>query len=105
MKKITLLFLLCLFAVGCIKPHVPDIQQGNILDQTAISNLKIGMTKEDVSNVLGSPVLTNLFDNNCWTYAYTNQINGGKITIQNVTLYFKDNRLVSIQKAKPVVKK
>lgn len=84
------------FVMSCVR--VPDVQQGNIIDQSAVANLKIGMSKNDVREILGDPVLMSEFDQSCWIYAYTNQIKGGKITSQRLTVCFDTNgNLKSIQ--------
>lgn len=47
-----------------------DIPQGNYLEQRDINKLQVGMTKEQVKFVLGSPVVLDTFDNNVWHYVY-----------------------------------
>lgn len=47
-----------------------DIPQGNYMEQKDIDKLQIGMTKEQVKYVLGSPVLVDSFDDNIWYYVY-----------------------------------
>jgi outer membrane protein assembly factor BamE len=100
MRKITkwLLIISVLFIAGCgaIKPYEVDIQQGNVLDKKTISKLHTGMTKEQVVDLMGSPVLGDAFCENRWSYVYTNQINGGKITEQKLDLDFSQDKLVLI---------
>jgi outer membrane protein assembly factor BamE len=99
MKKIfTIVALLTL--TGCfMRPYVPDIQQGNVVDKAAVAKLQTGMTKSEVQDILGAPVLVSPFDKDCWTYAYTIQKNGGKITKQDITLYFADGKLTQINQS------
>ncbi|MDO6426609.1 MULTISPECIES: outer membrane protein assembly factor BamE [Thalassotalea] len=47
-----------------------DMPQGNFLEQKDIDKLQLGMTKEQVKFVLGTPVVTDSFDNNVWHYVY-----------------------------------
>jgi outer membrane protein assembly factor BamE len=84
---------------GCIlRPHVPDVQQGNIIDQKEINQLKVGMSKNEVKELLGDPILTNIFDRRCFIYAYTNQINRNKISSKNLTVCFDaEGHLATIQ--------
>jgi outer membrane protein assembly factor BamE len=98
-KKILIILALgiCFSLSGCfLKPKVVDVQQGNIIDKTSISALKVGMSKDQVHDMLGTPAIIDMFDNNVWTYVYTKQINGGKIVEQNLTLYFSNNRLIKV---------
>jgi len=47
-----------------------DIPQGNYLEQKDIDKLQIGMTKEQVKFVLGSPVVQDAFNKDIWHYVY-----------------------------------
>ena len=48
-----------------------DIPQGNYLDQKSIDKLQVGMTKEQVKFILGSPVIIDVFNNHTRHYVYT----------------------------------
>jgi len=99
MKKLITIILTCCALCGCfLKPYRPTIQQGNVIDPVKVSQLKLGMSKEQVKSIMGDSVLDDTFDQNYWSYNYTKQINGGKINIQELTLQFKNNKLVSINK-------
>jgi len=96
--SVIILFIFSLELTGCIKPYVPNIQQGNIIEQNKVDRLKVGMSKEEVKEILGDPVLNNVFNRNCWVYAYTDQINGGKIKGRNLTICFNnEGRLMTIR--------
>ncbi len=82
--------------VGC-SPYQVDVEQGNILDKKIISQLSLGLSKDGVKTLLGSPVLIDPFDENIWLYACTKQINGGKIDKKKLVLKFKNDKLSSIQ--------
>jgi len=47
-----------------------DIPQGNYLDQKNINKLQVGMTKEQVKYILGSPVVVDAFNKDTWHYVY-----------------------------------
>lgn len=72
------------------------VSQGNILNNQELSQLKIGMSKQEVLNVLGSSLITSTFNHNRWDYAYTQKIKNNNITTKHVILYFKNNRLANI---------
>ena len=48
-----------------------DVPQGNYLEQKSIDKLQVGMTKEQVKFILGSPVVVDPFNNDHWNYVYT----------------------------------
>ncbi len=77
----------------------PDIQQGNDLPVVQNQQVKLGMSQEDVITLLGQPVLQNTFDNNQLTYVYTDYPNHGDITEHKLLLYFKDDKLVKIERS------
>lgn len=93
-------FLLLLLS-GCSIIYRPDIQQGNILKQSTIEQLKLGMTEEQVRYLLGSCVLQTPFQPNRSDYVYFYQPGHAESTQQHVTLIFSANRLVSIKKELP----
>lgn len=72
-----------------------DIQQGNIITQAEVDQLKPGMSKTQVIAILGSPVLQNSFNENELVYVETDQINGGTITQKRLILTFKQGKLAS----------
>jgi len=76
-----------------------DVPQGNYLEQKDIDKLQIGMTKEQVKFILGSPVLTDTFNGNTWHYAYifksgrNEKFNARK----DFVVKFKDKKLISAE--------
>jgi outer membrane protein assembly factor BamE len=48
-----------------------DVPQGNYLEQKSIDKLQVGMTKEQVKFILGSPVVVDPFNHDNWNYVYT----------------------------------
>lgn len=100
MKKITIVIALCSAALGLtgcfLKPYSPTIQQGNILIPAKVNSLYYGMNKTRVRALLGTPILSNAFSDDYWSYVYSKQVNGGRITITYLTLTFKNNKLAKI---------
>jgi len=82
---------------ACSIIYRPDIQQGNILKQSTIAQLKPGMTEEQVRYLLGSCVLQPTFQLNRSDYVYFYQPGHGKAIVRHVTLLFSDGRLRSIK--------
>ena len=95
MKKLLLVLLSLAFLFGCGSINFPSvhkigIQQGNILDQKMIDQLFIGMTKNQVKYVLGTPIINDTFTGNRWDYAYRYVSPSGKIEQKNLTLVFDE---------------
>ena len=93
----------CIFtlviAQACRVPgmHRPSLQQGNLVTQNMVDQLKPGMTKEQVEFIMGSRVHENVFNVNHWDYVYTLESGvTGKRTRRILTLIFEDEKLVSM---------
>lgn len=74
-----------------------EIQQGNIVDQAMVDQLKPGMNKRQVLYVMGSPMLMDTFHPKRWDYIYSDQISGKDRVQKNITLLFDNEQLVGIQ--------
>ena len=95
---ITLLFSISLSNCASYDFSRRVVQQGNLLPQSKIDRLKIGMSKEDAAILIGTSLLSPLFTNDRWDYAYTWRKGSGPVAIKNVTLYFSNGRLIRIEK-------
>ena len=58
-----------------VTPYKIEIQQGNFVSQDMVSQLKPGMTKEQVRFVLGTPLVTDIFHPDRWDYLYWREAN------------------------------
>ena len=47
-----------------------DIQQGNLLEEDAVEQVAVGMTKNQVVFLLGTPMVTDSFHGDRWDYTY-----------------------------------
>lgn len=93
------IYMLCLSLAltACIKPYQPNIQQGNILNNSDLQELSYGMSKQEVLFILGTPMIIDPFNESRWDYFYskTNQLKNH--TAQRlVTAIFKGNELVEL---------
>jgi outer membrane protein assembly factor BamE len=69
----------------------PEIQQGVLIDQNQVSQLKKGMTKAQVAAILGSPLIRNGFYTNQMVYIYTDKLSGEPLETTRLILYFDNN--------------
>ena len=70
-----------------------NIQQGNIITQDMINQLKPGMTRSQVAYVMGTPLLPDSFDKDRWDYIYTLKPGGKEQTQQTLSLFFDEDKL------------
>lgn len=74
------------------------VQQGNLLPDVKIQQLKVGMSKENVALILGTSLLSPTFTNDRWDYAYTWRNRNQSTQVKNLTLYFSGGILNRIEK-------
>lgn len=72
-------------------------QQGNLLPQSKIERLKVGMSKDDVAILMGTSLLSPTFNTDRWDYAYTWRRGKGSLEVRNVVLYFANGSLAKIE--------
>lgn len=78
---------------GCSFPGVYkiDIQQGNVVTQDMIDQLRPGMTRSQVRFIMGNPLITDTFHANRWDYLYSLQPGGMQRQQERVSLVFDGN--------------
>jgi outer membrane protein assembly factor BamE len=75
-----------------------EIQQGNFISQEAVSQLKAGMTKDQVRFVLGTPLLADIFHEDRWDYVYRRQrANSSQVEERRISVFFEDDKLVRVE--------
>lgn len=85
----------CSYKPSFINEYKIDIQQGNVLTQEMVAQLKPGQTRDQVRFILGTPMIADVFHQQRWDYAYSYR-NGqtGKVEARKFTVYFNaDGRL------------
>src|SRR5258706_7329133 len=68
----------CVPRIPGITPYRMEIQQGNFISQEAVSKLKLGMSREDVKLILGTPLLTDIFHGDRWDYVFSRETSDGR---------------------------
>jgi outer membrane protein assembly factor BamE len=94
--------LLTLNACSTILNNLPgvyrlDIEQGNIIDQSMIDQLKPNMTKRQVLYIMGSPMLSDNFHAQRWDYLFSKEPSGEDRVQKRISLYFNGDNLVGVQ--------
>ncbi len=80
------------------KPYRMEIQQGNFVSQEMVSQLKVGMSKDQVRFVLGTPLITDSFHADRWDYVYRRQrINSSELEQRKIAVFFEDGKLKRIE--------
>lgn len=85
---------------GCsyVGVYKRDIPQGNLVTQEMVSQLQPGMTQEQVTYVMGRPLLEAPFDARQWDYVYRLDKAYGGVEQRRVTLTFDNaGRLANVE--------
>jgi outer membrane protein assembly factor BamE len=74
-----------------------NIQQGNFLDPKALEQLAPGMTRSQVRLMLGTPMVSDVFDSDRWDYVF--YFKRGRLREpeqRKVTVFFEDDKVTRI---------
>ena len=80
-----------------LKPYRPDMVQGNFISKEQLQRLKLGMDREEVKVVLGTPLITSVMHPNRWDYVFAFKRGDTQLVEQRqVTLLFEKDILKKI---------
>lgn len=71
-------------------PYRPSIQQGNFISEEMVRQLKVGMTREQVRFILGTPLLMDIFHADRWDYPFRLARGNGEVIESAVVVHFKN---------------
>jgi outer membrane protein assembly factor BamE len=80
------------------RPYVPDIVQGNFISSEQYSKLQLDMTREQVRQILGTPLLASYFHANRWDYVFEFKRAGQRVGQErHVTVFFDGDKVVKFE--------
>jgi outer membrane protein assembly factor BamE len=79
-----------------VTPYRMEIQQGNFISQEMLSQLKSGMSREQVRLALGTPLLADAFHADRWDYVYWREAPDGKRESRKLAVFFADGKLLRV---------
>jgi outer membrane protein assembly factor BamE len=82
--------------LGFITPYRVEVVQGNVLTKEQVAAVKPGMTRAQVRDLLGSPLLTDTFHADRWDYIFTIRRQGAEPQRRSVVARFKGDLLERI---------
>jgi outer membrane protein assembly factor BamE len=78
---------------GFLTPYRVEVVQGNVVTSEMISLIQPGMTRDQVKEFLGSPLITDAFHADRWDYVFTIRRAGAPAQRRVVTVYFDGDKL------------
>lgn len=85
--------------LGLITPYRIEVVQGNVLTREQVALVRPGMSRTQVREALGSPLLTDIFHADRWDYVFTIKRQGAKPQRRSVVAMFEGDRLKSLDAA------
>ena len=100
--RLLIISLALAFLAGCSSWGFPgvyriNVEQGNIITQDMVDQLKPGMSRRQVRYILGTPLVNDTFNQDRWDYSYVMR-NGRQVLEQNtLTVFFEGDELVRVE--------
>lgn len=98
-KIICLLMLVMVSSCSYFQIRRPIIEQGNIITDEDVSQLHPGMSHNQVVEIMGTPVLVNMFTPDREEYIYTYKDRANPRIVKRLICLFRNGSLQSIQRS------
>jgi outer membrane protein assembly factor BamE len=82
--------------LGVLTPYKIEIVQGNVVTREQAAIVKPGMSRPQVRDILGSPLLTDIFHADRWDYVFTIKRQGAEPQQRRIVLRWDGDQLKSI---------
>ena len=81
-------------AIRKVTPYRVEVVQGNFVSKEQVQALRVGMSRNQVKDILGTPLIASVFHSNRWDYAFTIERKGTQAQQRQLSVYFKDDAYV-----------
>lgn len=82
--------------LGSVTPYKVEVVQGNVVTREQAVQIRPGMTRAQVRDVLGSPMVADMFHADRWDYVFTIRRAGTVPQQRNVVVRFEGDLLKSM---------
>lgn len=82
--------------LGVITPYRVEVVQGNVVTKEQAALIKPGMSRTQVRDILGSPLLTDAFHADRWDYVFTIRRQGAEPQRRSIVVRFDGEQLKSM---------
>lgn len=94
MRKLIVPALAALLVAGCGITYRQPIYQGSLLEPTAVEQLQVGMSRQQVLGLIGTPSVADPFHHDRWDYTASERTGRrGRTETRNLTLWFENDAL------------
>ncbi len=95
MRKL-LISMLCIASLGGCAYRI-DVQQGNVIEDDAVRQLRPGMNRRQVRFLMGTPLVHDVFHDDRWDYVYLMIPGKGEPERRHIALFFEGDVLKDIR--------
>jgi outer membrane protein assembly factor BamE len=82
--------------LGVVTPYRVEVVQGNVITSEQADAVKTGMNRAQVRDILGTPLVTDVFHADRWDYVFTIRRQGAEPQARRVVVRFNGDLLKSI---------
>lgn len=99
MKTIStaLIVVLCAVSLSACSIYRLGTRQGNEVTSEKLAQLESAENREQVLNIMGSPLVQDPFHNNRWDYVYYYQKHGAETKLRRISVFFDGNQVQRIE--------
>lgn len=100
--RLAVLAVLTLALCACELVYKLPTRQGNVIEQKDLDALQLGMSREQVQFLLGTPIAASAFRDDRWDYFGYYKNPRGKVFSRTVSLYFEGDKLARMEGQQPL---
>src|SRR5512133_480602 len=78
---------------GLVTPYKVEVVQGNFVSKEQVDAIKPGMSRQQVRDILGTPLVTSVFHADRWDYVFTLKRQGVPAQERKLAVFFKGSLL------------
>lgn len=82
---------------GLVTPYKVEVVQGNFVSREQVEALQPGMSRQQVRDVLGTPLLASVFHADRWDYVFTLRRQGVEAQQRKLAVFFKGEVLERVE--------
>jgi outer membrane protein assembly factor BamE len=93
LAKLVVIGFTLLFISGCNVLYRQPVYQGTLFDKKNVDQLKVGMSQQEVYQLVGTPPIADPFHQSRWDYTATERHRYKKMNVKTMTLFFEAGNL------------
>ena len=82
---------------NAVTPYKIDIVQGNFVSREQVQALQVGMSRQQVRDILGTPLVTSVFHADRWEYVFTIKRPSAERETRKLTVFFQGDTLAKFE--------